>query len=143
MPNSRSGSWATPPAATRAAVSRALARSRTSRASFAPYLSMPARSAWPGRTRVIRLRLTSSAAAGLSRRQTSDGLALALCGIDGHALAPVLPVSVRDLERNRRAERQTAAHAGDDVGLVVLDQLAPAAAVTTLSPCQVAGQVFL
>ena len=37
------------PAATRAAVSRAEARSSTSRASVKPYFCMPARSAWPGR----------------------------------------------------------------------------------------------
>ena len=37
------------PAATRAAVSRADARSSTSRASAKPYFCMPARSAWPGR----------------------------------------------------------------------------------------------
>ena len=36
------------PAATRAAVSRAEARSSTSRASSNPYFCMPARSAWPG-----------------------------------------------------------------------------------------------
>ncbi len=40
------------PAATRAAVSRALARSRTSRTSVRPYLATPARSACPGRGRV-------------------------------------------------------------------------------------------
>ena len=44
-----SSSLANVPAATRAAVSRAEARSRTSRASSSPYLSMPERSAWPGR----------------------------------------------------------------------------------------------
>ena len=37
------------PAATRAAVSRADARSSTSRASSNPYFCIPARSAWPGR----------------------------------------------------------------------------------------------
>ena len=42
-------SLASVPAATRAAVSRAEARSSTSRASSKPYLSMPGRSAWPGR----------------------------------------------------------------------------------------------
>ena len=41
---------ASAPAATRAAVSRADARSSTSRASVNPYFCMPARSAWPGRT---------------------------------------------------------------------------------------------
>src|SRR5664280_1557767 len=38
--------------ATRAAVSRAEARSSTGRASSKPYLRIPARSAWPGRGRV-------------------------------------------------------------------------------------------
>src|SRR5580698_862739 len=40
---------ATSPSATRAAVSRALARSSTGRASSCPYFCMPVRSAWPGR----------------------------------------------------------------------------------------------
>ena len=44
---------ATPPAATRAAVSRALARSRMGRRSSVPYFSIPARSACPGRGSVI------------------------------------------------------------------------------------------
>ena len=48
-PSSASSALATPPAATRAAVSRALARSRTSRASVLPMRSQPARSACPGR----------------------------------------------------------------------------------------------
>ncbi len=42
------------PAATLAAVSRAEARSSTSRASSKPYFCMPARSAWPGRGCVSR-----------------------------------------------------------------------------------------
>ena len=48
-PSWLSSSLASVPAATRAAVSRAEARSSTSRASSKPYLSMPGRSAWPGR----------------------------------------------------------------------------------------------
>ncbi len=51
-PRRPSSAMATPPAATRAAVSRALARSRTSRASSRSCFSMPARSACPGRTRI-------------------------------------------------------------------------------------------
>src|SRR6202453_4591963 len=43
---------ATSPSATRAAVSRALARSRTGRASSKPYFCIPVRSACPGRGRV-------------------------------------------------------------------------------------------
>ncbi len=45
MPSSRRNARATPPAATRAAVSRADARSSTSRTSVNPYLRAPARSA--------------------------------------------------------------------------------------------------
>ena len=45
----RRNARATAPSATRAAVSRALARSSTGRASSKPYFCMPTRSAWPGR----------------------------------------------------------------------------------------------
>ena len=55
-PNSSSSRLATAPAATRAVVSRALARSRMSRASPRSYLRTPTRSAWPGRGRVTRRR---------------------------------------------------------------------------------------
>ncbi len=56
---------ATVPSATRAAVSRAEARSRTGRASSKPYFCMPARSAWPGRGRVRgALRADCSSSAG-------------------------------------------------------------------------------
>ena len=48
-PRCVSSSLARVPAATRAAVSRADARSSTSRASSKPYFSIPGRSAWPGR----------------------------------------------------------------------------------------------
>ena len=50
MPIVRNSNLTTAPAATRAAVSRALARSSTSRASSKPYFCIPARSACPGRT---------------------------------------------------------------------------------------------
>ena len=56
---------ATSPSATRAAVSRALARSSTGRASSWPYFCIPARSAWPGRGRVsgaLRARFSRSSA---------------------------------------------------------------------------------
>jgi hypothetical protein len=51
-PASASSRRATAPAATREAVSRALARSSTSRRSLWPYLMPPVRSAWPGRAAV-------------------------------------------------------------------------------------------
>ena len=49
QPSSASSALASAPAATRAAVSLAEARSSTSRASSKPYFCMPTRSAWPGR----------------------------------------------------------------------------------------------
>ncbi len=52
MPNSSRKRLHTAPTATRAAVSRALARSSTLRTSSKSYFTMPARSAWPGRNRV-------------------------------------------------------------------------------------------
>ncbi len=48
-PTARRNSLASAPAATRAAVSRAEARSSTLRTSVNPYFWRPARSAWPGR----------------------------------------------------------------------------------------------
>ena len=55
MPNSPRSFFATPATATRAVVSRALERSRTFRMSRCPYFIAPARSACPGRGRVICL----------------------------------------------------------------------------------------
>ena len=52
MPSAPRNARHTAPAATRAAVSRAEARSSTGRASLKPYFTAPARSAWPGRSRV-------------------------------------------------------------------------------------------
>ena len=50
-PSARRNALAIAPPATRAAVSRALARSSTLRTSVKPYFCTPARSAWPGRGR--------------------------------------------------------------------------------------------
>ena len=50
-PSARRNALASAPPATRAAVSRALARSSTLRTSVKPYFCTPARSAWPGRGR--------------------------------------------------------------------------------------------
>ena len=61
MPNAcRRYRRASSPSATRAAVSRALARSSTGRASWWPYFCIPARSAWPGRGRVSGAALARS-----------------------------------------------------------------------------------
>ena len=76
-------------AATRAVVSRADARSRMSRASSRSYLSIPVRSAWPGRTRVTA-RLRSARLPSAPRRIASVVVARSRI----HDLLPVLPVAI-------------------------------------------------
>ena len=110
---------ASAPPATRAAVSRALARSSTLRTSVKPYFCTPARSAWPGRGRC------TSGTVGLDRPRV-------------HPLLPVRVVAVGDLERDRAAERAAVADAGGDLGGVALDLHAPAAAVAELAARHVA-----
>ena len=76
--------FATVPSATRAAVSRALARSSTGRASSNPNFVMPARSAWPGRGRVsgaLRARLSISAGSTGSADMTVSHF--------GHSVLPI------------------------------------------------------
>ena len=123
MPN-RASSWrASEPAATRAAVSRALARSSTSRMSSWSYLSAPARSAWPGRGRVTGGAVGAGGALGHRR-------------LDVHRLLPVHPVAVANQQRDRSAGGAAAAHAGEDLGAVALDLHPAAAAVAALPPLQ-------
>ncbi len=112
----RPSSWrASAPSATVAAVDRALARSRASRASSKPYLSRPGRSAWPGRGRVKR---------GPPR------------DVGDIEILPVLVVLVPDDERDGGAERQPAPDPGEELGAVGLDLHATAAAVALLAPGQ-------
>ncbi len=83
-PTAWSRKWeATRPRATRAAVSRALARSRIGRASSKPYFCMPTRSAWPGRGRVrAALRASASSSTG------STGSAAITLSHLGHSVLP-------------------------------------------------------
>ena len=75
---------ATVPSTTRAAVSRALARSSTGRASSKPYFVMPARSACPGRGRVSgALRARSAISSG------STGSAAITVSHFGHSVLPM------------------------------------------------------
>ena len=114
--------WRAVPAATRAAVSRADARSRTSRASVRPYFCMPARSAWPGRTWV-------SGACGGPVLGPHRHLLLPLVGV-------AVPLAVADLDGHRRAEGAAVAHAADDRDLVLLEPHAGPAAVAEAPPGQ-------
>ena len=104
---SRTGARTTlprPPAATREAVSRALARSSTLRTSSSPYLTTPARSAWPGPQ------------AGDRRRRLGHRL-------DVHLALPVGPVAVLDHHGDRAAHRPPCRTPGHDLDAVVLDLL--------------------
>ena len=71
-PNARNRHLHTPPTATRIAVSRAEARSRTLRRSRWSYLRPPARSAWPGRGRVMGGRSGASRSGRRVRRPWSS-----------------------------------------------------------------------
>ena len=88
-----SSASATAPRATLAAVWRAEARSSTGRASGRSYLSMPARSAWPGRGRVSgRLRAISRSSpvpASTSRSSAGTGSALMTVRHLGHSEFPI------------------------------------------------------
>ena len=105
------------PTATRAAVSRALARSRIGRASVCPYFCMPARSAWPGRGRVSgALRAWPASSSG------STGSAAITVSHLGHS---ELPTRIGD----RAAQRHAVPDAADDLDLVLLERHPGAAAV--------------
>ena len=58
-------------------------------------------------------------------------------GRDVHAPLPVGPVEILDDHGDRAAHGAAVAHAGDDLDAIVLDLLAPAAAVAALSARQV------
>ena len=109
------------PAATRAAVSRAEARSRTSRASSKPYFSMPGRSACPGRGWV-----------------RTDGRAP---GLGGHLLGPFRPLGVGDLDGHRRAQGAAVADAAGQGDLVGLEAHAGTAPVAEPASAQLIGDV--
>ena len=118
-PTARRNALASPPPATRAAVSRALARSstlRTSREAVLPHA---------GEIRVAGAREVHLGHLGLDRP-----------GV--HPLLPVGVVAVGDLERDGATERAAVADARSDLGGVPLDLHAPAAAVTELSARHVA-----
>jgi len=61
--------------------------------------------------------------------------------LDLHRTLPVLPVAVRDHERDRRAEGPAAADAADDPGRIVLDLLALSPSVSALPAPEVGVEV--
>ena len=120
---------ATRPSATRAAVSRAEARSRIGRASSKSYFCMPTRSAWPGRGRVSgALRASASSSAGST-------------GSADITLLPLGPLGVADLDRDRAALRLAVADAADQRDLVLLELHPGAAAVAEPAPRERVGDV--
>ena len=126
VPSWQSSCRAIEPIATRAAVSRALARSSTSRISSWPYFTTPARSAWPG-TR-----------AGDHRPIGARGVGR-LLRLRVHRPLPVLPVLVRNEERDRRAGRHAVAHAAERLRAIGFDGHTPSAAVAPLAASQLRG----
>ena len=120
---------ATAPSAVRAAVSRALARSSTGRASAKPYLSMPGRSAWPGLGRVSgALRARPASTSG------STGSADMTCSHLGHS---VLPTRIAI----GAAERAAVPDAAEHLDLVGLELHPGAAAVAEPAAGQLGGDV--
>ena len=126
----RRNAFATVPSTTRAAVSRALARSSTGRASSNPYLVIPARSAWPGRGRV----------SGALRARFGDQLGVD--GIGGHDRLPLRPLGVADPHRDGPALGQAVPDPADHLELVGLERHPRAAPVPELAPGQLGGQLL-
>ena len=120
-PSSRRNALATAPPATRAAVSRALARSRTFRTSVSPYFCVPDEVGVAGPRQV-----------DLGDRRLDRPRV--------HPLLPVRVVAVGDLERDRAAERPAVADAAGDLDLVALDLHPAAAAVAELAAGEIAVQ---
>ena len=117
MPSCLRNAEATVPRATRVAVSRALARSSTGRASSKPYFCMPVKSAWPGRGRVSgALRAWSARTSGVH-------------GVGGHDLLPLGPFGVADLDGDGAALGDAVADAAEDRDHILLELHPRAAAV--------------
>jgi hypothetical protein len=106
---------------------RALARSRMSRASWVPYFSAPARSAWPGLGRRTR-RARSPRGASPPHR---------------HRCAPVLEVDVGDEDGDGASEGASEADAPDDPRAVLLDAHPPAPAVAALASRDRSASILL
>ena len=128
----RRNCWATVPSATRAAVSRADARSSTGRASSKPYFCMPARSACPGRGRV--------SGALRARPQRLSGC-LVLGRVGSHDLLPLRPLGVADLHRERAAEADAVPDPAEQGDLVLFELHPGTAAVAEAAPGELGGDV--
>ena len=61
--------------------------------------------------------------------------------LDGHDLRPVLPIAIPHEEQDRRAERRPVPDARHDLGSVLLDRLARAAAVPALATGEIDRQL--
>ena len=129
----RRNCWATVPSATRAAVSRAEARSSTGRASSNPYFCMPARSACPGRG-LVSGALRASAAQRL-------GGCFVLRRVGSHDLLPLRPLGVADLHGERTAHRDAVTHPAEQRDLVLLELHPRAAAVAEAAAGELGGDV--
>ena len=104
MPSSARNDLQNAPAATRAAVSRALARSKTLRTSSKPYFCAPTRSAWPGRGLVRRFEGSSVPSTPIRSRYFSSNSWLGIVTPMGEPIVRPwrTPVSTSNRSRSRR-----------------------------------------
>ena len=133
MPSSPRKARQTAPAATRIVVSRAEARSRTSRTSSKSYLTAPGQVGVAGPD--ARHGARPLVAVGGQGHQLG-GLLVAQA-LDLHHAGPVGPVAVGHLEQDRRAQRPAVPDTRQDRGPILLDGHAGAPAVAALA----AGEV--
>ena len=92
---------------------------------------------------VVEAVLDGAGQVGVAGAETGDALDLGVDGLNRHLLGPVHPVAVRDPEGDGGTEGESVADAGGDLGAVLLDLHAAAAAVAALAAGHVAGNVVL
>ena len=120
---------ATAPSATRAAVSRAEARSRIGRDSSKPYFCMPGEIGVPG---------AGPGQRGVARQR---GEHVGIHRVGRHHLGPLGPLGVADLDRDRAAHGAPVPHATDHADLVGLELHPGAAPDAQTAALQLMGDV--
>ena len=103
------------------------------------------RSALENVARIVKIEFLRSGqvrVAGPRRRQPPLGVVRALGVLHRQRFFPVFPVAIFDAQRDRRADGFPVAHAGEKVGLILFDALAPAAPVSQLPAVQLAPDEF-
>ncbi len=103
---------------------------------------LPRRSPFEDIAHVIEPVFHCSGKVRVSRTETRYALGFAFVGLHLHHLAPVLPHAVLDEHGDRASQRLAVTDAPDDLGVILLDLLAPRATVSTLPATQVSSDVL-